>query len=124
AECGMLAWLLAVYGSIALFCSVLFRQAKGALIASILAWMLLRPAVMALLVFNPLGNLLGWSQQQLWQHLAFLPEFAFQIGLEPARGVPQGVSLQAGDSFLALGVWALTFSLLAGWTFLRQDEAN
>jgi ABC-type transport system involved in multi-copper enzyme maturation permease subunit len=121
-ESGMVAWLFCVYGSIALLLSVLFRRAKMALAGSILIWMFFRPAVMALLVFNPLKELLGWTKSQLWQGLAVMPEFAFHIGVEPLRGIPDGVSLQPAWCYVALAGYLVVLSTVAWGVFIRQDE--
>jgi ABC-type transport system involved in multi-copper enzyme maturation permease subunit len=121
-EFAMVSWLFSIYGSITLLCSVLFRKAKLALAGSILVWMFFRPPVMALLIFNPLKNAFGWSKSQLWQVLALMPEFAFHIGLDPARGVPEGVILQPVWSFLAMITYLVVLSLIAQISFLQQDE--
>jgi len=121
-EFGMVTWLVAIYGCIALCCSVLFRRAKMALAASIVIWMFFRPAVLALLVFNPIKAALGWDKSQLWQALAWMPEFAFHIGMDPLRGVPEGTTLQPQWCYVAMGAYIVVLSIAALTVFLRQDE--
>ena len=122
AESGMIAWLLSVYGSIALLFSVLFRRAKMALAGSVVVWLLFRPPVLSLLIFNPLQQVFDWSKNQLWQVLALMPEFAFRIGLEPARAIPNDVSIRAVWSFLALSAYVILLGFAAGGVFANQDE--
>jgi ABC-type transport system involved in multi-copper enzyme maturation permease subunit len=121
-ESAMVFWLFTVYGSCALLFSVLFRRAKMALAGSVLVWLMFRPPVLALLIFNPLKQAFHWSQTLIWQALAFMPEFAFHIGVDPIRGVPDGVSIQVAWSFFALAGYVILLGLTAVGVFTKQDE--
>lgn len=114
----MIFWLLSVYGLLALACSVVCRRGKWALIAAVIAWVVLRPPVQALLVIGPLG----WGKQQVWSYLAWLPDFAFRMGLDPARSAPQGVIIQTYVPYLALGLACVGLTLLGWGVFSLQDE--
>ena len=122
AEFAMLWWLLAVFGLLALLCSVVLRRGKWALMAAAVAWAILRPPVMMLLVLAPLQEALGWDQTQLWRVLATLPEFAFRLGLDPQRGAPEGVTLAAWLPYAALAAYVAVFTATAAAVFVRQDE--
>lgn len=115
---GMVFWLLAVYGLLALACSTVYRRSKWALILAIGIWGLLRPPVQALLVIGPLG----WDKQQVWSYLAWLPDFAFRMGLDPAKSAPQGVLIPPHVPYLAMGLACIAMTLLAWLIFRLQDE--
>jgi len=122
AQGAMVWWLFSVYGAFSLLFSVLFRRAKWALIGAACIWVGFRPPVLALLVLNPLKEAFQWTKSQLWQVLAFMPEFAFHIGLDPVRGAPEGVTLNTSWSYVALAAYVVVLSLAAFLIFVRQDE--
>ena len=122
AEWGMIGWFLTVYGLLALLFSCALRRSKWALAGAAFAWLLVRPPFVALLVFEPLEAIVGWSRQRSWQIMAALPDFAMRIGLEPARAVPDSIHVNTSVSYVALALYALGFSLLGWWVFSRQDE--
>lgn len=124
AEFTMLWWLLAVFGLLALLCSVALRRGKWALMAAAVAWAILRPPVMMLLVLAPLQDALGWDQTQLWRVLAVLPEFAFRLGLDLPRGAPDTVSIEAWLPYAALAAYVAVFTAAAAAVFVRQDEPS
>jgi hypothetical protein len=121
-EWGMVFWLLTVSATLGLLCSVVFRRGKWALTAAAGVWGVLRPPVVAMLLLKPLESALHWSKGQVWQVVALVPEFAFRIGLDGRRGVPEDVILPVGLPYAALAAYVILFSVAAGWIFLHQDE--
>ncbi len=121
-EFGMVFFLLEVYATLGLLCSVVFRRGKWALTAAAVAWGILRPPVVAMLLIKPLESALHWSKGQVWQVVALVPEFAFRMGLDGQRGVPEDVVLPMGLPYVALAVYVIVFSVAAGLVFVRQDE--
>ncbi len=116
------AWLLSVYGALALTCSVALRRGKGALMAAVIVWMVFRPMVIGNLILGPASGGLGLSQTQAWRIAACLPEFAFRFVLDPGRASPVDISVPAWLSYAALGFYLAGFSLLGWLIFRRQDE--
>jgi ABC-type transport system involved in multi-copper enzyme maturation permease subunit len=122
AEFAATAWLLSVYGAMALTCSAALRRGKWALIAAIIVWMVFRPMVIGTLVLGPVSHSLGLSKNQTWGVAAFLPEFAFRFVLDAGHAAPPDVSVPAWFPYAALGAYLVGFSLIGWLIFRRQDE--
>lgn len=116
------AWLLAVYGAMALACSASLRRGKWALIAAVMIWMAFRPMVIGTLVLGPVSEALGLSKAQTWNIAACLPEFAFRFVLDPVRASPSDVHVPVWLAYVALSAYLIGFSLLGWLAFRRQDE--
>ncbi|MGB7540141.1 MAG: ABC transporter permease subunit [Anaerolineales bacterium] len=116
------AWLLGVYGAMALACSVMLRRGKWALIAAIVIWMVFRPMVIGMLVLGPVSNALGLSRNEIWRIAACLPEYAFRFVLDPAHASPPDVSVPAWIAYAALAAYLAAFTCIGWLAFRRQDE--
>lgn len=116
------AWLLSIYGALALSCSAALRRGKWALIAAVVVWVAFRPMVIGTLVLGPLSDALGWSKAQTWNIAACLPEFAFRFVLDPARASPADVGVPLWIPYIAMSAYWIGFSLLGWLIFRRQDE--
>lgn len=122
AEFAATAWLLSIYGALALTCSATLRRGKWALIAAVIIWMAFRPMVIGTLVLGPVSDWLGLSKTQTWNIAACLPEFAFRITLDPGRATPADVRVPLWLAYAALSAYLSGFSLIGWLVFRRQDE--
>lgn len=116
------AWLLSIYGALAVACSAILRRGKRALIGAVILWMTFRPMVVGTLVLGPASDSLGLSRNQTWRIAACLPEFAFRFVLDPGRASPPDVDVPIWLAYVALSLYLVGFSLLGWLVFRRQDE--
>ncbi|MBA4384478.1 MAG: hypothetical protein C0410_07055 [Anaerolinea sp.] len=121
-EFGMITWAMGSYAAIALLCSIIFRRPKSSLIAALMVWVIFRPAVFGMLVIDPIRKALNLSKTELWRVVAFIPDFAFRLGLDIEKAAPKDVIIPASWPLLALSGYILLGTLLAWLIFIRQDE--
>ena len=121
-EFGVIILAMEAYAAIALLCSIIFRRPKSALIAAMSVWVVFRPPVVSLLLIHPIQSALSLDKAATWKFVAFIPEFAFRLGLDIHKGAPEDVTLPGGWPFLALTGYVVIFSILAWLVFSRQDE--
>lgn len=121
-EFGIITLAMEAYAAIALVCSVVFRRPKSALIAAMSVWVVFRPPVVSLLLIHPIQSAFSLDKAATWRFVAFIPEFAFRLGLDIHKGAPTDVTIPASWPFLALTGYIVIGSILSWMIFMRQDE--
>jgi len=122
AEFIMAVWLLSIYGVLSLMYSATAKRGKWALIAASVTWFMMRPAILGQILLGPFSNYLGWSKSLTWHIAAWMPEFAFRLGLDIQRVAPDDVYIEPWLPYLVLSIYLVVLSLSAWLVFRRQDE--